>query len=946
MKETIFRLRRCFGLLFLISGIVSVSAQAPMRVDAIYTNYNSETYNNTGFWQTNAQMANGQDYETPLGYHDLLAFRFGNVVYSTGISDQTLTGNGIAFQPALFRSFPAAVLNNIKLENQSTTYFLFGALSDDSEEDAICPFSPPAALPVVMDGLNLGSAVKNLPAGTFTLKIRQVNEEIIGTDIPIILVSEMMNATGNLAQAYFVDAQGSLVGNRLEVGFATSQGTPLLGAWAFDAFKPNDGSSIDLSLTEGEMRFWAKTANDFGLTQDNYAQVKGLVYKSIGGPSPAFIAYNTNLRAVKAVPDNVTTYKNKEVNIPVLENDSYIDFETVTVEILSGPSHGTLNINSDKTITYTPEPEYSGPDSFRYIIRDSGFSSSTTVTITVKEINFWTGNVSTKWEDVGNWSGGYIPGDQDDVIYSDAAQRNLTLGTNLALRPVNKKIRNLLIPQGKSLIINPNASLTVTGTVDVGDDPNRIQIRSHQNVKIVNASLIIPTAENVYATVEMNSRGTAGGQVKANKIKWQYFGIPMATLSAMPTFDKTFLRSFKETNTQPGKHWYMLKNQDILQKFIGYEIAPVQDARKYVFKGKLINEDFEVTLGYTPNGVYPGHHLLANSYAAAIDISKISFGANMENTIYVYFPGTKEQWIAQPSLGNSNTNIVPGQYLAIPKNQAAAMGIPALSSMQGFFVKALGGGPGATVAVNYREAVVRNSTPQRAPGNTGKKEKVFTVVTAESKHHVDRVWLFTDPDCSNSFDNGSDGFKMAVPTNANSLSVLQNDAQYQVHATNDLHETKLGFKAGGTDTQYKLHFHHMNLGDAYEYFYLLDYETGDVVDVKADGSVYEFVANNSKSVKERFALLTRPSQTPSPQPSEDDNILVSVKNRVLLVHNKSQSSGIISFCDLSGRVLYQQTLLGTEKLVIPLPEYQKGAYFLRVLYDNQTVKTKKIVLSE
>src|SRR5690606_34133867 len=58
---------------------------------------------------------------------------------------------------------------------------------------------------------------------------------------------------------------------------------------------------------------------------------------------------------------------------------------TIT-RIVSGPTNGSANLST--TITYTPNPEYSGPDSLVYEVCDAtNLCATATVTITVTPVN-------------------------------------------------------------------------------------------------------------------------------------------------------------------------------------------------------------------------------------------------------------------------------------------------------------------------------------------------------------------------------------------------------------------------------------------------------------------------------------------------------------------------------------------------------------------------------
>jgi VCBS repeat-containing protein len=73
----------------------------------------------------------------------------------------------------------------------------------------------------------------------------------------------------------------------------------------------------------------------------------------------------------------------------VLANDSDIEGEplTVTSSPVTSPNNGVLILNPDGTFTYTPNPNFSGTDSFAYEVADaSGSVSQATVTITVDPV--------------------------------------------------------------------------------------------------------------------------------------------------------------------------------------------------------------------------------------------------------------------------------------------------------------------------------------------------------------------------------------------------------------------------------------------------------------------------------------------------------------------------------------------------------------------------------
>lgn len=70
----------------------------------------------------------------------------------------------------------------------------------------------------------------------------------------------------------------------------------------------------------------------------------------------------------------------------VLDNDLDADGDPLTAVVSTGPANGTLVLQADGSFTYTPDPGYSGQDSFAYTASDGADSSpATTVTLNIFE---------------------------------------------------------------------------------------------------------------------------------------------------------------------------------------------------------------------------------------------------------------------------------------------------------------------------------------------------------------------------------------------------------------------------------------------------------------------------------------------------------------------------------------------------------------------------------
>ena len=88
-----------------------------------------------------------------------------------------------------------------------------------------------------------------------------------------------------------------------------------------------------------------------------------------------------------ASEDAVTTAEDTSVTIDVLANDSDEDGDALTLESFTQPSAGSIALNSDGTLTYTPDADANGDDSFTYTVTDGLFSTTGTVSLTVTPQN-------------------------------------------------------------------------------------------------------------------------------------------------------------------------------------------------------------------------------------------------------------------------------------------------------------------------------------------------------------------------------------------------------------------------------------------------------------------------------------------------------------------------------------------------------------------------------
>lgn len=85
---------------------------------------------------------------------------------------------------------------------------------------------------------------------------------------------------------------------------------------------------------------------------------------------------------IVANDDVVNTDFNTSVTFDILSNDIIPD-ENFTLEVPLESSLGTIDLNGDFTITYTPNPDECGTDSFEYLICDANGCDMATVTVNI-----------------------------------------------------------------------------------------------------------------------------------------------------------------------------------------------------------------------------------------------------------------------------------------------------------------------------------------------------------------------------------------------------------------------------------------------------------------------------------------------------------------------------------------------------------------------------------
>ncbi|MEM1000053.1 MAG: Ig-like domain-containing protein [Bacteroidota bacterium] len=73
----------------------------------------------------------------------------------------------------------------------------------------------------------------------------------------------------------------------------------------------------------------------------------------------------------RAINDAATVQEDTPTSIPVQDNDSDVDGDPLTNIVYVNAQNGNATVNGD-SILYTPNPDYTGPDTIQYVICDTG----------------------------------------------------------------------------------------------------------------------------------------------------------------------------------------------------------------------------------------------------------------------------------------------------------------------------------------------------------------------------------------------------------------------------------------------------------------------------------------------------------------------------------------------------------------------------------------------
>ena len=226
-----------------------------------------------------------------------------------------------------------------------------------------------------------------LAAGTFLLTDAKIVYQLVPTAVgdgispgtpTVLLNGPDAGLDKNLTALDLVEEWTVLGGSVLPAGtfLVSMDGEDLVGSNNLSTTR-RDVFALTLSATSAGSGTGAGTAEhffvgtDIGLDTNNEA-VSG--FAVVGGvPATAPVAYDDAVGATRDLPATVRP----------LDNDVDPNGDPLSLDSFTQGTNGTVTDNGDDTVTYTPDPGWTGVDTFTYTVTDGSETDTGTVTVTV-----------------------------------------------------------------------------------------------------------------------------------------------------------------------------------------------------------------------------------------------------------------------------------------------------------------------------------------------------------------------------------------------------------------------------------------------------------------------------------------------------------------------------------------------------------------------------------
>jgi hypothetical protein len=307
----------------ILTWVVLIMAPAVLKAQAVtevITDYG-------GYWKSGNTAINPVK---PDNSHNLIAFSYNGVRYSTGVNDQLLQNKGLSFVAGDFKALP---VSSITGTINSNTKIGLGAMYDGVFNGSDLNNKPERNLPKYLsdglNGLDLGTCIANLPVGDIFLPVTNLKPNKVGDGVPDLLITQIADpSTSSLDRYEFTDINGTRIGNSVDIVLNT---LPVVGNWTADFYEASTNPvtlAAGFTQTDRPIRLWAADFSLFGIAPSQLSQIAYFKIRLNGNSDVAFVSYNDNTVDVTSpLPATLAGFQAK-----ALQNNVNISWKTITEE--------------------------------------------------------------------------------------------------------------------------------------------------------------------------------------------------------------------------------------------------------------------------------------------------------------------------------------------------------------------------------------------------------------------------------------------------------------------------------------------------------------------------------------------------------------------------------------------------------------------------------------
>lgn len=424
-----------------------------------------------------------------------------------------------------------------------------------------------------------------------------------------------------------------------------------------------------------------------------------------------------------------------------------------------------------------------------------------------------------KWETVGNWEGGTLPGKYASVRIDKPCVVSGDYVAEAGYLKIHTSTNESAYPYTGKLTIASDGVMAIDGTITrVEDNRYTLHLPTRPEDLIIESdasgqgALIFDNDEGTtQARVEMYTKAFYDGE----KDHWQYVAVPLASANRWSLGSWTY-----QFDNVSGEWDYYV---DYFSPF--QAIALAQDnTGTHVFEGTLASTQTQKIAMPAMNAI-EGTSLIGNSWTAPIQIVNFEeedFGG-AKASVFIYETGYDPDGDPTSESGNSGERAA-GKWYEIPVFGAATLvtsgswaGMKVIPAMQAFEVKNESG-VATTFTMDYdrlvRNAVNDKNAARRAPQRAMASVETPTLrITMSDGEIRNDVYLLSGERFSEGYDNGWDG-EYVGGNNCSQLYALSPIGNLSMSAQPEMEGTILGF-AAGTKPEFTITFHYVGEEELY-----------------------------------------------------------------------------------------------------------------------------------